>query len=195
VDSEEMYRRGAADAERGEPNPFYYQHYYHYRRGFDRARRRQRLSSGRALLWLAPLALVLLAGAGFGAAALLNRHDSPAPVAALAEAPTARATPLPARTPIFPTATVAPSPTPVTLQVGGQAQVTNTEGRRLRGRATAGLDAPATVAFSEGERVRLVEGPVEADGYIWWRVEGPSGAGWSAERSPEGVVWLTPVVD
>ncbi|HWQ13956.1 MAG TPA: hypothetical protein VNL77_14245, partial [Roseiflexaceae bacterium] len=66
-------------------------------------------------------------------------------------------------------------------------------GRPLRGRAAAGLSAPVRVAFPEGERVRLLEGPVEADGYTWWRVEGPSGAGWSAERSPEGVVWLTPV--
>jgi hypothetical protein len=49
------------------------------------------------------------------------------------------------------------------------------------------------VGFKEGERVRIREGPVEADGYIWWRIEGQSGAGWSAERSKEGVVWLQPV--
>jgi hypothetical protein len=41
--------------------------------------------------------------------------------------------------------------------------------------------------------VRIREGPVEADGYTWWRIEGQSGAGWSAERSKEGVVWLQPV--
>ncbi|HEX5691467.1 MAG TPA: hypothetical protein VFX76_15750, partial [Roseiflexaceae bacterium] len=39
MDTEEMYQRGIADAERGELHPFYYQHYYHYRRGYDRARR------------------------------------------------------------------------------------------------------------------------------------------------------------
>ena len=36
MDTEEMYQRGVADAERGELHPFYYQHYYHYRRGYDR---------------------------------------------------------------------------------------------------------------------------------------------------------------
>ena len=46
MDTEEMYRRGIADAEQGEPHPFYYQHYYQYRRGYDQARRRQGLPGG-----------------------------------------------------------------------------------------------------------------------------------------------------
>ncbi|HWQ11919.1 MAG TPA: hypothetical protein VNL77_03920, partial [Roseiflexaceae bacterium] len=128
MDSEEMYRRGVADAERGEPNPFYYQHYYHYRRGFEHARRRQRWPAGRLLLWLAPLGIALLAALGLGAASLLGQRAPPTPAAALAEAPTLRPTPAPARTPIFPTATVVPSPTPLALRVGALAQVTNTGG-------------------------------------------------------------------
>ena len=39
MDTEEMYRRGLADAAQGEPHPFYYQHYYQYRKCYDRARR------------------------------------------------------------------------------------------------------------------------------------------------------------
>jgi hypothetical protein len=39
MDTEEMYRRGLADAAQGDPHPFYYQHYYQYRKGYDRGRR------------------------------------------------------------------------------------------------------------------------------------------------------------
>mgnify|MGYP007071095895 FL=1 len=46
MDTEEMYRRGVADAEHGEPHPFYYQHYYQYRRAYDNARRSKGLPGG-----------------------------------------------------------------------------------------------------------------------------------------------------
>src|SRR5215468_11036095 len=72
MDTEEMYRRGIADAEQGEPHPFYYQHYYQYRRGYDQARRRQGLPGGfydirrRRLTRLILTVLVLAAvGAGY----------------------------------------------------------------------------------------------------------------------------------
>src|SRR5689334_15870409 len=72
MDTEEMYRRGIADAEQGEPHPFYYQHYYQYRRGYDQARRRRGLPGGfydmrrRRLIRLAAVVLVLAAaGAGY----------------------------------------------------------------------------------------------------------------------------------
>ena len=54
------------------------------------------------------------------------------------------------------------------------------------------MKSPVRVSFKEGEQVKIQEGPVQADGYTWWRLEGSSGMGWSAERSPEGVVWLQP---
>ena len=44
-----------------------------------------------------------------------------------------------------------------------------------------------------GERVRILEGPVDADGFTWWKIEGASGTGWSAQQSKEGVVWLQPI--
>ena len=47
-------------------------------------------------------------------------------------------------------------------------------------------------AFKEGEQVQIREGPMQADGYTWWRIESRAGIGWSAERSKEGVVWLQP---
>jgi hypothetical protein len=102
-------------------------------------------------------------------------------------------TPSPLRTPIFPTATTIPSPTPLVLRIGGAALVANTEGAPLRSRKEPGINSPAVAGFREGERVRIVDGPVEADGYTWWRLEGESGAGWSAQQSREGVSWLQPV--
>jgi hypothetical protein len=81
------------------------------------------------------------------------------------------------------------------LHAGGLARVTGTGGRPLRGREGPSLAAQARVAFPEGEQVRVLEGPIEADGYVWWRIEGPSGAAWSAQGSPEGAEWLVPIVE
>jgi hypothetical protein len=200
MDTKEMYQRGAADAERGELHPFYYQHYYHYRRGYDHARRRVRglaiEEAGRGRWVRLALSLVVLIVAGAGAFWLLRERSQPG-VAALTPAviatPRAISTAPVARTPLFPTITPSSPPQPLVLRIDGAALIANTEGRPLRGRQKPSLKSPPQVGFKEGERVRIREGPVEADGYIWWRVEGPSGVGWSAERSQEGVIWLQPV--
>lgn len=195
-----MYERGVADAERGELHPFYYQHYYHYRRGYDQARRRMQrpiwslLAYGR---WMAlagaalAIALIIAISSAWRASQKEERATLAMPVIDTATTETAR----PTRTPLFPTATPAATPEPVvlTLRVGGVAQVSNTEGRALRGRAAPGLKAPVRVAFAEGERVRILEGPVVADQYVWWRVEGRNGTGWAAQQSLDGAVWLVPV--
>jgi len=197
MDTEEMYRRGVADAAQGEPHPFYYQHYYQYRRGYDRARRSRGLAGGYQTLyrqrrvWLLVAAVIVLVGiAAFFSVRLRSQAaaaPTPAPASALAVA-----TRPPTRTPIFPTPTLEPTPTPAMLQVGASAQVVNTEGT-LRGRKQPNLKAAPIAGFKAGERVRILEGPVEADGFTWWRIEGPSGSGWSAQQSKEGVVWLQPV--
>ena len=200
MDTKEMYQRGAADAERGELHPFYYQHYYHYRRGYDHARRRVRglaiEEAGRGRWVRLALSLMVLIVAGAGAFLLLRERARPG-VAALTPAvvatPRAVATAPVARTPLFPTITPSSLPQPLVLRIDGAALIANTEGRPLRGRQKPSLKSPPQVGFKEGERVRIREGPVEADGYTWWRLEGPSGVGWSAERSQEGVVWLQPV--
>ncbi len=203
-----MYERGVTDAERGELHPFYYQHYYHYRRGYDQARRRMRHTplsflTGRG--WLLTIGVMLVVGltAVLGGVfrsqipqwrSWSNAEEVASPGAP--EVETVAAQPLqPTRTPLFPTAVPSATPAPIvrTLRVGGSAQVANTEGRALRGRAAPGLKAPVRVAFAEGEQVRILEGPVTADGYVWWRVEGQNGAGWAAQQSLEGVVWLVPV--
>jgi hypothetical protein len=196
MNTEEMYRRGVADAEKGDPHPFYYQHYYQYRRGYDHARRRLGLPGGvfdprrRRNRVLAIVALVAIAAALFVWRERVQTITSGAPQIS----PTAMAaTSAPTRTPIFATPTSQPTATPLVLGVGGTATVTNTQGAALRGRKEPGTRAAVTASFKEGEQLRVVEGPVEADGFTWWRVEGSSGAGWSAQQSKEGIVWLQPV--
>ncbi len=196
MDTEEMYRRGVADATQGEPHPFYYQHYYQYRKGYDRARRSRGLAGGyqnlyrQRRVWLVA-AIVLACVAIF----FFIRGRSPAVTAQVPTPaqPLATATRLPTRTPIFPTPTLKPTETPAMLKVGASAQVVNTEGAVLRGRKQPKLKAVATASFKSGERVRILEGPVDADGFTWWRIEGASGTGWSAQQSKEGVIWLQAV--
>jgi hypothetical protein len=198
MDTEEMYRRGVADAAQGEPHPFYYQHYYQYRKGYDRARRSRGLAGGyqnlyrQRRVWLLAAAGLVLAGIAIFFSMRWRSQSAtalpPTPVIALAAA-----TRPPTRTPIFPTPTSTPTETLAVLQIGAGAQIVNIEGSVLRGRKQPNLKAVATAAFKAGERVRILEGPVDADGFTWWKIEGASGTGWSAQGSKEGVVWLQPI--
>ncbi len=192
MDTEEMYQRGVADAERGTPDPFYYQHYYHYRRAYDRTRQRLQQGGNRlqspVVLALAG-AVALLASAFAGGVWWANRNQ---PVAIAPTVVVASPTPVPATpAPIFPTETP-PSPTPIILRVGGTARIVNLEGRRLNARAEPKPGAPVSMSLDEGSVVTLQEGPVESEGYIWWRVEQNGTSGWSAQQSQEGIAWLEP---
>jgi len=170
----EMYDRGVRDAVNDELNPFYYQHYYYYRKGYDdtrrQLRRRQRPVS-------APLGIVialLILGAAGALSWWVGRPSTP-PVAPLPTSmPTVVFTPMP---------TIAPTPPPPPTVAVASAPT---------GLAAPGLSSPVTGRIPEGREVTILEGPVEADGYVWWRVEAAEGAGWVAERSPEGTVFLVP---
>lgn len=82
--------------------------------------------------------------------------------------------------------TVAP-PAPPRVQVGGWVRVRGTEGGDLRLRATPGLSGETLAFVQEGSLLRVLEGPVEADGYTWWRVQAPEDqTGWAAGQ------WLAP---
>ncbi|NJN67248.1 MAG: SH3 domain-containing protein [Chloroflexaceae bacterium] len=201
--SDEMYRLGVQDAEQGSLNLFYYQHYYYYRQGYDRSRRLQQsasllkaLSAHRLLLSLS-FALVLIAilsGVGF-----LIRRDSEArivPTTAptnplehrVVERPIPSPRP-PTVTPITPTAT----PDTPTIYAGGLAEVVNVGDAALLVRSEPGLSHAVQVRLPEGTRVTILEGPIEADNYVWWRIESEHGAGWSAERRADGTPWLQPL--
>jgi hypothetical protein len=192
----EMYERGALDAEHDDLNAFYYQHYYYYRRGYNDTRRQRRggvFALRPALGWLlAALALALVGGTYW----LLPRGEAGSAAVATAVSITAapQATAQPAALILTPTPMPAPTPAPA-LRVGGRARVVNVGDSTLRARADAGLaEAIRVVArFPQGSVVTIVEGPKDADGLVWWRISGEAGEGWSAERSPEGVVFLEPL--
>jgi uncharacterized protein YraI len=63
----------------------------------------------------------------------------------------------------------------------------------LLARSGPGTNEPVQARFTEGTQVTIVEGPVEADGYTWWLIEADNTNGWSADSSPEGLVWLEPL--
>lgn len=201
--SSEMYERGMLDAEQDDLNLFYYQHYYHYRKGYDRARRRlKQFRSGETLIpnrrlifvgvtvtiivFLGVVGILLLPG--------LGGHTGTGHSPALGAAPRATVDVLPTPPPARPTLPPTDTPLPVArLGVGVQARVVNLGGAPLRARLGPGVNELATYGFPEGTLVTIMEGPIEADGYTWWRLQDETGSGWSAEQSLDGVAWLLPV--
>jgi hypothetical protein len=208
--SNEMYERGVADAEHDEINLFYYQHYYYYRKGYDRARKRvQRATQEgeradgtppRRLLFMVA-SLVVVAGLLGGIYWLSQSAASNTlgGIAAFSGEPTPTPTPPPTIVPREPIATPITAPTPLPaptapiLQPGAQAQVVNVGEAALLVRGQPGTGQPVQARFPEGTQVTITEGPVEADGYTWWRIEADNVSGWSAEGDPEtGTAWLQP---
>ena len=69
------------------------------------------------------------------------------------------------------------------LFVGGWALTFADEGDQLNVRAGAGTSFDTLTRVNTDVRVQLIEGPVEADGYIWWRVKFPTGSdGWLVQE-------------
>lgn len=69
------------------------------------------------------------------------------------------------------------------LAIGAYVQVTGTGGDGLRVRDQPGLNGKILFVGSEAEVFKVDDGPVELDGYIWWRLTGPydpSRQGWAA---------------
>ena len=90
-----------------------------------------------------------------------------------------------------PTATFTPTPVPGTaLSAGQPARVTAPAGLNYR-------DAPNTSAtllgqLGTGQRVDVLEGPVDADGFTWWKLDdGQGNVGWAAEGD-DTTEWISP---
>ncbi len=86
-----------------------------------------------------------------------------------------------------------PAPTlsaPAVLTVGGIATVRTTAGDSLNVRSGAGTSFAIIEKLQSGVSVTLLEGPVSANNFTWWRVRTPSGReGWVVE-SADGVQTL-----
>ncbi len=72
------------------------------------------------------------------------------------------------------------TPTPeLTLRVGGTAVVNTSGGDSLNMRSDSGVEYQIRRKLSRGTEVTLLDGPVSADGYNWWKVREPEGLeGW-----------------
>ena len=77
---------------------------------------------------------------------------------------------------------VAAGPASQAAPLQGAAEVVGTEGQGLRVRAAADPHAEVDAVLPEGTHVEVLEGPVTAGGYIWYRVRYPAGwqTGWAA---------------
>jgi hypothetical protein len=94
----------------------------------------------------------------------------------------------------FPTATPTPKPTPTPsvpteIAVGGYVKVVGAEADQLSYRSGPGLDYARLTIVKDGTILEVLEGPEEADGYTWWRLEDEDGfIGWAADD------WLEPTL-
>jgi len=92
----------------------------------------------------------------------------------------------------FPTATPTPqaTPTPPTeITVGGYVEVVGAEADELSYRSGPGLNFARLGIIKDGTILEVLEGPEEADGYTWWRLEDEDGfIGWAADD------WLEPTL-
>ncbi|HZG67247.1 MAG TPA: SH3 domain-containing protein [Herpetosiphonaceae bacterium] len=177
----EMFERGRRDAEADALDENYYHYYYDYKLAYDEVTRNRRRSrrqlllrrAGSNLLRLLPL-LVLLGAGGFTA----YRYTRP-PAGDSAEV----ATPTRVRPTLVPP-TPRPLETPtleIALRADSWAVITGTNGARVRVRHAPGTDKNDVIAtFVEGQTVHVLEGPQDASGYTWWRVEGDGKSGWAA---------------
>ena len=154
-----------------------------------RVQARARRPSG-AIWWLGPLlGLVLGVCALIGFSGLIGLK----PLSSATDAaPTARVITI-TPSPVIPTPTLLPeqvvptlviaSPTPTGLYIGGSAIVAGT-GSSLRLRSDPGLQSTTLKTVDDGTRLKILEGPRDADGLTWWRLEDAAdGAqGWAAEK-------------
>ncbi|MEZ4863961.1 MAG: SH3 domain-containing protein [Caldilineaceae bacterium] len=99
----------------------------------------------------------------------------------------------PTATPLVlaPTATFTPAPAPGTaLQAGQPARVTAPAGLNMR--TSAASAATLILQLGTGQRVTVLEGPVSADNFTWWKVDdGQGNTGWVADGDGE-TEWLSP---
>ena len=99
----------------------------------------------------------------------------------------------------FPTATPTPKPTPTPsvpteIAAGVYVKVVNTEADGLRFRWGPGTDTITKKFVEDGTILKVLDGPEEADGLTWWRLEDSSEQdedlkiGWAADE------WLEPTL-
>lgn len=124
--------------------------------------------------------------------------NTPEPLVIVDATPTVSVTAPIATTPLTatqPTTTTSPAPAPTggnVLAVGSPARVTAPDGLNLRTAASA--SGTLIVQLATGARVTVLEGPVQAENFTWWRIDNGAGqTGWVAEGDGQ-TVWLSPQI-
>ena len=161
---------------------------------YEEVPRQRRARKGRRGLPLWPLVvLVLLIAVVFISLWNPFTPSTQPTVEILPTATPALPTPVP-----FPTATATPTPKPTStptpsvpteIGVGGYAKVVGAEADELSYRSGPGLNYARLTIVKDGTLLKVLEGPEEADGYTWWRLEDEDGfIGWAADD------WLEPTL-
>ncbi|MCX8023736.1 MAG: SH3 domain-containing protein [Thermanaerothrix sp.] len=92
------------------------------------------------------------------------------------------------------TTTIDPLLNPAGIRLGGYVQVYGTGGEGLRLRTKPGIDSAVMFLAMEEEVFQVLDGPVPADGYVWWYLQAPydkNRSGWAAADFLK-IVELTP---
>jgi hypothetical protein len=85
-------------------------------------------------------------------------------------------------TPVPPPSTPAPVPTvPTEIAIGIYVQVSGTESNDLSFRAGPSTNHARLKIVAEGAVLKVLDGPAEADGYVWWQLQDVSDGvvGWA----------------
>ena len=142
----------------------------------------------RGLLWVVGGAVVglLLTVALLTLARVTSGAGSLSPVLTVIPLPTATPPVILAPTlALVPMLTQTPPPGAQKQFTAGElVEVFGTEGEGLRIRENPSLAAEILMLGLESEVFEVVEGPIEADGYAWWRLANPfdpSKGGWAAD--------------
>ena len=144
------------------------------------------------LLSMGILSVILVVGVvALAFVALFRPIPTPTPVLSPAEGPddipTSTSVPLPEgetgaedtptpimvqSTPVPPLPTSTPVPlVPTEIGIGIYAQVSGTGGSDLSFRADPGTNYARLKVVAEGSVLKVLDGPVEADGYVWWKLQ------------------------
>lgn len=117
------------------------------------------------------------------------------------EAPNTTNNTVPTPLPVAPTVTPIPQPTPTftstpepgtAIAVGQPARIVAPYGLNLRTDTSA--NAQLITQLGSGQRVTVVEGPVNAEGFTWWKIEDSAGnSGWGVDGDGENT-WISPNV-
>lgn len=68
---------------------------------------------------------------------------------------------------------------PTEIYLGATVEVTGTDGAGLNVRSEPTTGAEVLTVFLDGTQVEVIDGPVEAEGFVWWQIAGNEvAAGW-----------------